>query len=157
MELVLVQPEADVSVNPDAAKGEVSSASLAAVVPKVLIGQSQMPAMAFGVGSAWLKTDDPEATKKFKGHWGMMNTLISGKKKICHAQHLGWFRFGFEISCAAFYSFCFRTSFVIIFYICIIQIHDHFSSDLRPTRGTLPKINTLSPEKGWFQKGTSLS
>jgi len=81
MELVLVQPEADVSVNPDAAKGEVSSASLAAVVPKVLIGQSQMPAMAFGVGSAWLKTDDPEATKKFKGQWGMMNTLISGKKK----------------------------------------------------------------------------
>eukprot|EP00434_Breviolum_minutum_P017403 symbB.v1.2.015364.t5/scaffold1145.1/size135521/1 len=78
---------ADVSVNPDAAKGEVSSASLAAVVPKVLIGQSQMPAMAFGVGSAWLKTDDPEATKKFKG--SIHDALDAGFRHLDDAEAYG--------------------------------------------------------------------
>ena len=57
-------------------------------VPKVEIGQSQMPAMAFGVGSAWLKTNSPEATKKFKGH--LDETLEMRGKKL-----KGW--------CAAFW------------------------------------------------------
>lgn len=83
-EVVVDLPKADLSVSPDVAKGEASLASLSAVVPKVQIGQSQMPAMAFGVGSTWLKTNDPEATKKFKG-W-MMKTL---KKKVCNAHHFG--------------------------------------------------------------------